>query len=150
MVTRGKLKPRFYGPYRVIECINNVAVRLQLPPRSRLHDVFHIGLLKKFVGTPPDAPPPLPTVHHGAAVPEPERAVRARLAQGVRQVLIRWKGEPASSATWEDIDAFIEQHPTFQLEDELLLQGGEMSCGASSTATARAVPRQPQRATRPN
>jgi len=27
-VTRGKLKPRFYGPYRVIECINDVAVRL--------------------------------------------------------------------------------------------------------------------------
>ena len=66
----------------------------------------------------------MPTIHHGAAVPEPERAVRARLARGVRQVLIQWKGEPASSATWEDIDAFIEQHLTFQLEDELLLQGG--------------------------
>ena len=149
-VTRGKLKPRFYGPHRVIECINNVAVRLQLPPRSRLHDVFHIGLLKKFVGAPPEVPPPLPTIHHGAAVPEPERAVRARLACGVRQVLIQWKGEPASSATWEDIDAFIEQHLTFQLEDELLLQGGEMSCGACSIAAAGPGPQQLRRAARPD
>jgi hypothetical protein len=45
-----KLKPRFYGPYRVTELINDVAVRLELPPRARLHDVFHIGLVKKFQG----------------------------------------------------------------------------------------------------
>ena len=128
-VTRGKLKLRFYGPYRVIECINDIAVRLQLPLRARLHDMFHIGLLKKFVGAPPEVPPPLPTIHHGAAVPEPERAVRARLARGVRQVLIQWKGEPASSATWEDIDAFIEQHLTFQLEDGLLFRGGRCHVG---------------------
>jgi len=123
-VTKGKLKPRFYGPYRISELINNVAVRLALPARARLHNVFHVGLLKKFVGTPPDAPPPLPPVHHGAAVQEPERAVRARLARGVRQILIHWKGEPASAATWEDLDSFRERHPSFQLEDELLVEGG--------------------------
>ncbi|XP_039851281.1 uncharacterized protein LOC120709676 [Panicum virgatum] len=139
-VTRGKLKLRFYEPYRVIECINEVAVRLQLPPCARLHDVFHIGLLKKYVGTPPEAPPPLPNIHHGAAVPEPERAVCACLACGVLQVLIQWKGESPVSATWEDIDSFTEQHPTFQLEDELLLQGEEMSCGAGSTPARTAGP----------
>ena len=61
--------------------------------------------------------------------PEPERAVRARLARGVRQVLIQWKGEPPFSTTWEDIDTFVEHHPTFQLEDELLLQGERCHVG---------------------
>ena len=120
----GKLKPCYFGPYRIVELINDVAVCLALPPRARLHDVFHIGLLKKFCGPPPDAPPPLPPIHHGASVPEPEGAVRARLARGVRQVLVQWKGESAASATWEDVEAFTAKYPAFQLEDELLLDGG--------------------------
>jgi hypothetical protein len=79
----GKLKPRFVGPYRVIELINDVAVRLALPAGARIHDVFHVGLLKKFQGAPPAETPPLPPLRHGAIEPEPERAVRYRLARGV-------------------------------------------------------------------
>lgn len=48
-----------------------------------------------------------------------------RLTRGVRQALIQWKGEPATSATWEDVDTFMDRYPTFQLEDELLVEGGE-------------------------
>jgi hypothetical protein len=66
--TTGKLKPRFYGPYLVVELINDVAVRLAPPPQVRLHDVLHVGLLKKFHGTPPQEPPTLPPVHHGTIV----------------------------------------------------------------------------------
>jgi len=144
----GKLKPRYFGPYRVSELINDVAVRLDLPAGARLHDVFHVGLLKKFQGTPLAAPPPLPAVHHGALVPEPARAVRYRLARGVRQVLIHWKGESVASSTWEDVargvrqvlihwkgesvasstwedvDAFRTKYTSFQLEDELSFDGG--------------------------
>ena len=98
----GKLKPRYVGPYQVAELINEVAVRLQLPPGARLHDVFHVGVLKKFVGTPPAVPPLLPPLLHGAVVPAPARVTRARLARGVRQVLVEWQGEPPASATWED------------------------------------------------
>ena len=107
-------------------------MRLALPQHTRLHDVFHIGLLKKFIGDPPATPPPFSVIHNGAAVLETERAMRIRLARGVRQVLIQWKGEIAASATWEDVDSFLHKYPAFQLEDELLVEGGgEMSCGAT-------------------
>jgi len=86
--TTGKLKARFLGPYRVVELINDVAVRLELPPQARIHDVFHVGTLKKFVGTPPSAPPPLPDIHHGAVVPEPIQVERARLARGIHRLLV--------------------------------------------------------------
>jgi hypothetical protein len=120
----GKLKPQFFGPYRVTELINDVAVRLALPPHARIHDVFHVGLLKKFQGTPPADPPALSPLHHGAVAPEPARVVRYRLARGVRQVLVQWKGESAASATWEDVESFCAKYPAFQLEDELVLEGG--------------------------
>lgn len=72
---KGKLKPRYGGPYQVVDVINPVAVRLLLPPGARLHDVFHVGVLKKFVGTPPETPPALPATVDGAAVLTPARVL---------------------------------------------------------------------------
>ncbi|KAG8069461.1 hypothetical protein GUJ93_ZPchr0006g45410 [Zizania palustris] len=84
--TTGKLKPRFVGPYRVVKIINTVAVRLELPLGARLHDVFHVGVLKKFVGAPLASPPALLAIHDGAVIPEPlsvEQACFAWRASGV-------------------------------------------------------------------
>jgi hypothetical protein len=126
----GKLKPCFVGPYRVEEVINDVAVRLQLPVGARLHDIFHVDVLKKFVGTPPSSPPALPPIHHGAVVPAPDKITAARMARCVRQVLVKWKGEPSASSSWEDFDDFRARFPTFQLEDELVFDGGRyVMCG---------------------
>jgi len=85
-----------------------------------------MGLLKKFVSTPPASPPAPPPTSHGAAVLEPEHAARARHAREVCQILVQWKGELATSATWEDVDTFIDRYPSFQLEDELLVEGGDV------------------------
>ncbi|WVZ84380.1 hypothetical protein U9M48_031418 [Paspalum notatum var. saurae] len=121
---RGKLRPKFYGPYRVTAVINKAAYRLALPPNARIHDVFHVGLLKPFKGTPPAAPPALPPMHHGVAQPAPARAVKVRLAHGVHQVLVHWADQPASAAMWEDLHTFQERYPHFQLEDKLLVEKG--------------------------
>jgi hypothetical protein len=90
----GKLRQRYFGPYKVVEMINPVAFRLALPPGARLHDVFHVGLLKKIVGTPPEAPPQLPPVHNGAIVPVPTCVLRLLLSDtGVHQALVQWDGQ---------------------------------------------------------
>jgi hypothetical protein len=66
-----KLSPRFYGPFHVIERMGSVAYRLRLPPKARIHDVFHVVFLKKYEGTPPTGPGQLPPIGHGCVLPVP-------------------------------------------------------------------------------
>ena len=102
-----------------------MAFRLALPPGTRLHNAFHVGLLKKLVGTHPVVPPSIPPTHNGAIVPVPAKAIKACLYRGLLQILVQWESLPASSASWEDILTFQECYPSFQLDDKLLLEGGE-------------------------
>ncbi|GKG14252.1 hypothetical protein Tco_0353852, partial [Tanacetum coccineum] len=45
---RGKLNPRFVGPFKVIKRVGDVAYRLELPEElSRVHNTFHVSNLKK-------------------------------------------------------------------------------------------------------
>ena len=44
---RGKLSPRYIEPFKILECVGKVAYKLALLPRmSRVHNVFHISMLK--------------------------------------------------------------------------------------------------------
>ena len=46
---KGKLSPRFIGPYEVLERIRLVPYRLALSPElAKLHDVFHVSILRKY------------------------------------------------------------------------------------------------------
>lgn len=121
---RGKLGPKYFGPFRVLERIGDVAYRLELPASARIHDVFHVGLLKTFHGAPPSEPPPLPLLQHGRVVVAPEAVLKGRLARGRRVVLVRWCNATPAEASWEDLDEFRAQFPEFQVEDDLFLQGG--------------------------
>jgi hypothetical protein len=50
---RGKLAPRFIGPFKILEKRGEVPYQLELPPHlSDVHDVFHVSQLKKCLRVP--------------------------------------------------------------------------------------------------
>lgn len=96
-----KLAHTWLGPLRVVEQVGPVAYRVQLPDSlARLHPVFHVSLLKPFVGSPPAARPPVFSAPDAEEF-EVEKILAHRLVRGKRQFLVLWKGYPAHEATWE-------------------------------------------------
>ena len=50
---RGKLSPRYIGPYEIVDKVGEVAYRLRLPSElSNIHDVFHVSMLRKYIADP--------------------------------------------------------------------------------------------------
>ena len=50
---RGKLAPRYIGPFEVLERVDIVSYQLALPPSlSGVHEVFHVSMLRKYTPNP--------------------------------------------------------------------------------------------------
>ncbi|GKG14099.1 hypothetical protein Tco_0351059, partial [Tanacetum coccineum] len=50
---KGKLAPRYVGPFEIVECVRPMAYRLKLPQElSCVHDMFHVSNLKKCLAEP--------------------------------------------------------------------------------------------------
>lgn len=50
---RGKLNPRYVGPFKMLDTIGEVAYRIALPPTlAGIHNIFHISMLRKHVLDP--------------------------------------------------------------------------------------------------
>jgi hypothetical protein len=50
---RGKLAPRFIGPFKILEKRGEVAYQLKLPPQlSDVLHIFHVSQLKKYLHVP--------------------------------------------------------------------------------------------------
>ena len=116
-----------------MERVGEVAYRLELPPTSLLHPVFHVSLLKKSVGDHIVPSKKLPTIdEEGHIVLRLEAALNYRtIKKGRRkaktwQVLIQWQGYPKEEVTWEDYEEMKQQFPGLTLEDKGVLEGGEI------------------------
>lgn len=93
-----KLSKRYYGPYKITKKINPVAYRLDLPATGSIFPVFHIALLKPFVGKIDEeqtlALPPKAWDAHPIVVPTKIIGYRISTRKGhkTEQVLIEWEG----------------------------------------------------------
>ena len=50
---KGKLSPRYVGPYEIVKRVRKVNYKLKLPSKlAPVHPIFHVSMLKKFIGDP--------------------------------------------------------------------------------------------------
>lgn len=118
-----KLAARFYGPFKVLAKVGEVAYKLQLPDQSKIHPVFHVSLLKKAVGNyqvQGELPKDLEITDEADIYPEQVMGTRITVKEGVivQQSLIKWKHKSLEDLTWEDNAELHGQFPEFSLEDK--------------------------------
>ena len=114
-----KLSARYCGPYVIIKKISDQAYALQLPPHIKVHNVFHVSLLKKYV---PDAShilgDEITLVSEDRTLEiSPERILQSRERvlrnRTIMEHLIKWSGYPEEDASWEREDSLLKLYPQF-------------------------------------
>ena len=112
-----KLSPKFYGPYKILRRVGEVAYVLELPKSSKIHNTFHVSSLKRVVGQKVTVQTELPELdEEGKLQLEPEAILERRTRQlrhrNITEYLIKWQRLPPEDATWEGEDIF-QQYPNF-------------------------------------
>nr|XP_011471074.1 PREDICTED: retrovirus-related Pol polyprotein from transposon gypsy [Fragaria vesca subsp. vesca] len=107
-----KLQP--YKQTSVLERIGVVAYKLQLPATARIHNVFHVSLLKKRVGHDATVEATLPNISDSSAfkwVLEEILQIRMIKHKGAAatQWLIHWLGTSKEEATWEFAEDIMQR-----------------------------------------
>jgi len=126
-----KLARRFYGPFKILERNGPVAYRLELPATVRIHNVFHVSLLKPFLtdGSPINPAPLPPAFLYDRPISRPVQAtaVREVLIEGKprSEWLVEWDDGGLTPSTWEPVDQLQQSFPDLRLADKPILIGGE-------------------------
>ncbi|XP_073035231.1 uncharacterized protein [Primulina eburnea] len=105
---KGKLAPRYIGPYMIIERIGTLAYRLDLPQSlSLIHNVFHVSMLRKYEPDPShilnvedvELDSSLSYVEHPVQILDrKERQLRSKT---IPLVLVQWSRHGREESTWE-------------------------------------------------
>jgi hypothetical protein len=118
---KGKLAPRYIGPYEVIEVCGPVAYRIQLPKWfSAVHNVFHVIQLKKGMPVPENRvitevnawiEPDFSLIEHPLRVLD--RKERKTQRQTIRMYKIQWSHHTEEEAPWETEEYLNTKYPGF-------------------------------------
>ncbi|WVZ84900.1 hypothetical protein U9M48_031870 [Paspalum notatum var. saurae] len=117
---KGKLAPRYVGPFKITEQCGPVAYRLELPPHlAAVHDVFHVSQLKKCLRVPEEAvdtsqiqiEPDLTYEERPIKIlDQKQRATRRR---AINFYKVQWSNHSEEEATWEQEEYLQTKYPGF-------------------------------------
>ncbi|KAK5812746.1 hypothetical protein PVK06_028185 [Gossypium arboreum] len=115
---KGKLSPRFIGPYRVLKRVGPVAYQLEFPPElDRIHDVFHVSMLRRYRADPAHVLPVAEIEVQTDLTFEEEpvqilaRDVKVLRRKSVPLVKVLWRNHGREEATWESEETMRQQYP---------------------------------------
>ncbi|GJY81379.1 putative reverse transcriptase domain-containing protein [Tanacetum coccineum] len=115
---RGKMNPRYIGPFKIIGNVGTIACRLELPKQlSRVHSTFHVSNLKKCMADEPLAIP-LDEIQIDDKlhfIKEPDeiivREVKRQKQSRISIVKVRWNSRRGPEFTWEREDQMKKKYP---------------------------------------
>ncbi|GJX63678.1 hypothetical protein Tco_0296578 [Tanacetum coccineum] len=117
--TKGKLAPRYVGPFEILERIGPVAYRLRLPEElSSVHDTFHVSNLKKCLWWKANLQVPFDEITNRKtlrfvkeSVEIMDREVRSLKRSKISLVKVRWNSKHGPEFTWEREDHMKSKYP---------------------------------------
>ena len=117
---RGKLSPRYIGPYEIVRKAGLVAYKLKLPPElSRIHDTFHVSMLRKYITDPSHVLREQPVqlkenlTYEETPVQIIDRKEQVLRSKVIPLVKVLWKNHESEAATWEPEVQMRRQYPQF-------------------------------------
>ena len=115
---KGKLSPKFIGPFEILERVGPVAYKLALPQaHSGVHDVFHVLMLRKYITDPIHEIDYEPLqLNEDLSFEEKLVKILAREVKTLRNrniafVKVLWQNHHIEEATWEREGEIREKYP---------------------------------------